>query len=125
MQARKIIFYNQKGGVGKTTVAVNLGSALAAKGLKTLLVDFDGSSQLHPVSEISPHITLASPVSISAPNSKDISIHNGCVIVKVHDFLPVGHLSCLVTTVLPQHLAVADLDVAKGVTVTGTHTVSV
>lgn len=51
MQARKIIFYNQKGGVGKTTVAVNLGSALAVKGLKTLLVDFDAQVNLtHAVS---------------------------------------------------------------------------
>ncbi|MBP5251658.1 MAG: AAA family ATPase, partial [Treponema sp.] len=43
---KTIVFVNQKGGVGKTTSAINIGAYIAVAGKKVLLVDFDSQGNM-------------------------------------------------------------------------------
>ena len=43
---RRLAIFNHKGGVGKTTLTVNIGAALAERGHRVLLVDSDPQCNL-------------------------------------------------------------------------------
>src|SRR3954449_6549874 len=69
--ARVISLCNQKGGVGKTTSAINLGAALAEVGRRVLLVDFDPQGALS--------VGLGVPV-----NELDVTVYN-LLVERGHD----------------------------------------
>jgi len=65
MATRVIAVCNQKGGVGKTTTATNLGAYLAIYGKRTLLVDFD------------PQANASSGLGFNVRDAKNKSVYEG------------------------------------------------
>lgn len=78
MLYKAISVTNQKGGVGKTTTALNLGAALAASGKRVLLVDNDSQGNLTAALGYTPaeqKYTLANLLLAAIDYPEDLELH--------------------------------------------------
>jgi chromosome partitioning protein len=86
---RTIMFTNQKGGVGKTTSAFNVGCYLAQKGYKTLMIDLDPQSNLTSCFMEEPTDTIYTLLVNTEENKKGLASTVEKVIKPIHENLAV------------------------------------
>ncbi|MGO1166022.1 MAG: ParA family protein [Janibacter sp.] len=90
-QPRIITVSNQKGGVGKTTSAVNLAAALAERGLEVLLIDTDPQGNASTALNIEHHAEVPSVYDVLVDGTPLLEVMQACPDLE--------HLSCVPATI--------------------------
>ena len=87
---RIITVANQKGGVGKTTTAVNIGAALAMGGLKVLLIDLDPQGNASTALSIDHHEGVPGSYEVLVDGSDIASLRQRAEGYPKFDVVPAG-----------------------------------
>ena len=91
---RTIAVVNQKGGCGKTTVSINLASALAEIGQKTLLVDMDPQSHCAVGLAVPEEQVEQSIYDVLISNSRNEPIKLAEILWQINDNLELAPARC-------------------------------